>query len=390
MKSLVFSVNELYKNSTQSERRNLELTEEIFSEKTTIFFNELANGTYAFSFKKNDKIFLNSKKNDFEFLFQNLVLRKIYRNVKTVYKLSQSNRDEIISQMQVLLNEESPYWILRLDIKSFYESLNYRIIIEKLENDYRLNSQTICYINELFKQLSMENNGIPRGVCVSAIFAEFYMKDFDLKVKRMDGVYYYARFVDDIILFCNSESSLNETKKKIEEELQEKKLELNEKKIKIWNRKSRDILTYLGYEFRHRNNKVDISIAEKKIKMIKTRIVKSFINYTKNRDVSLLKKRIKFLTGNIVLKNSNLDSIFVGIYYNYKKITNYKVLEELDLFYQKMLNCKNGKIGSVLSTSLSIGEKKDLRKYSFKFGFEKKVRHKFKIEEMKQIKRCWL
>ena len=317
-----------------------------------------------------------------------------------MYKLTQSNRDDIISQIQVLLSEKSPYWILKLDVKSFYESINYSEIIEKIESDCRLNSQTIFFIKKIFESLPKENKGVPRGISVSAIFSELFMKDFDLKVKRMEGVYYYARFVDDIILFCNSSKSRDHVRQEIEKELERKKMRLNETKVQNWESNSRKILTYLGYDFSHNKKEIITSIAEKKIKMIKTRIAKSFINYTKNKDYELLRDRIKFLTGNIVLKKTDLESVYVGIYYNYKKINNEKKekldsegkkkFDELDLFYHKFLNCRTGKVGSILNSNLAEWQKKILNKYSFKFGFESRTRHTFSYDNMKKIKRCWL
>lgn len=48
--------------------------------------------------------------------------------------------------------------------------------------------------------LSFEN-GLPRGLSISSVMSELYMKYFDLRIRRLEGVYYYARFVDDIVVF---------------------------------------------------------------------------------------------------------------------------------------------------------------------------------------------
>lgn len=390
MKSLVFSADELYKCSLQSERRNLHLTKESFTEKSKDLIKKITDGLYNFSFKEKNSFYVNSQIDKFEFFFQNLVLRNIYKNIKTLYKLTQSNRDEIISQIQILLKENN-YWVLKLDVKSFYESIDFHKVIDKIKKASRLNSQTIYLMEKIFTQLG-KNIGIPRGISLSAIIAELFMKDFDLNVKRKDGVYYYARFVDDIIVFCNSKATQEQVKKEIEEELKKLGLKLNKEKIQIWNQSNADELTYLGYEFSHNGREIDISIADKKVKKIKTRIVRSFINYQKNNDFNLLKNRIKFLTGNITLEKTDLERINVGIFYNYKLISENgkRKIRELDCFYQKILNCKSGKLGVFLSRNLLHGQKKRLKSYSFLFGFENKVRHSFSFQEMKEIKRCWL
>lgn len=391
MKSLVFSIDELYKCSTQSERRNLGLTEEKFKEKTQLLVDSLLNNTYVFSFKRCGKIFINSHTDKINYLFQNLVLRKIYRNIETIYKLTQSNRDKIISQIEILLKEKCPYWILKLDIKSFYESIDKQKIIDDLKKGYRLNSQTLNLVENVLNNSSLSSvSGLPRGLCISSIMSEQYLKKFDLEIKRIDGVYYYARFVDDIIIFCISEKARNETENKIGLLFNDLKLRVNTKKIQKWDLNSSDSLSYLGYEFKHDGNDLLITIALKKINKIKTRIVKSFLNFSKDQDFQLLKKRIKFLTGNMVLcEKKKLSHILVGIHYNYKKITDLGALSELDDFYRNILKCRVGKLGSCLKASISRRQRKELFKYSFKFGFEKKVRHYFSSNDVTEITRCW-
>nr|WP_274620819.1 RNA-directed DNA polymerase [Enterobacter kobei] len=42
--------------------------------------------------------------------------------------------------------------------------------------------------------------GIPRGLSISAYLAELLMYDFDNQVKDEYSVFYYARYVDDIVI----------------------------------------------------------------------------------------------------------------------------------------------------------------------------------------------
>ena len=394
MKPLVFSVDELYKCTTQSERRNFRLTKEIFEEKTRSLMQSLSEGNCVFAFSKKGEIYANSKTDKFESLFQDLILRKIYKNIKVVYKLSQADRDKIISQIKILLEETKPYWVLKLDIKSFYESINRNEIVQNLKRDYLLNRQTFDLMEKIFANPIFSSiTGVPRGLCISSIMSEIYMKQFDLEVKRINGVYYYARFVDDIILFCNSSSARDDAEKKICSLLNNLKLSLNSKKVQKWDIESNNNFTYLGYAFSHddnNNGKLIISIARNKIDKIKTRIVKSFISYTKKHDFQMLRKRIKFLSGNIVLNRKNsLSPIFVGIFYNYKKINNKGSLKTIDDFYQKILNSKKGKLGAKLHSLLNSSQLNELKKYSFTFGHEHKVRHYFSVDDMKKIARCW-
>ena len=391
MKSLFFSSNELYRCLTHIEKRNMCLTEDIFTEKSKQLVEDLSKGLYQFSFKQNGKIFLNSKTDSFEFLFQNLVLRNIYKNIKAVYKINQADRDKIISQIKILLEEKNPYWIIKLDIKSFFESIDKQKIIQSLKNGCSLNSQTISLLEQVLSHPTMNGmRGLPRGLCISSVMSELYLEKFDIEIKGVEGVYYYARFVDDIIVFCTSKLVRDEIECRAKELLDNLGLSINNQKVQKWQNDSADSLSYLGYAFRHNRDKLSISIADNKIKKLKSRIVKSFVAYSKNNDYQLLKKRIRFLTGNtIFFKKKYLLPVFVGIHYNYKRIDDEENLRELDGFYRKILNCKRGKLGNAIKNGLDDVKIKELSKYSFKFGHDRKVRHFFSTNEIKDITRCW-
>lgn len=92
------------------------------------------------------------------------------------------------------------------------------------------------------------------------------MKYFDLSIRRVGGVYYYARFVDDIIVFGSDQHSANMVIETAKFELIKLGLTLNEKKSYIWDSTKSNHLVYLGYAFNKVGKSLDIAIAEKKIK----------------------------------------------------------------------------------------------------------------------------
>ena len=393
MYSQSFTPKALYACTTQAERRNSDLKKDDFVE---AIGNELGNtivdGTYSFQIKQVWDLYLNGrKKKDFDYLCQNLILRKLHNNIKTIYKVQQADRNNIVRQMKILLSENVEMWVVRLDVRHFYESINREKLITKLEEDARLTYPSLTLLQSLFKDpVVASGTGLPRGLGVSAAMSELYMKYFDLNIRRVEGVYYYARFVDDIIVFCSSEQSKDLVWEEVKKGLDELGLDLNVEKSYTWSPASRGVeLVYLGYTFKKRGGRVDISIADKKIKVIKTRLTKSFVRFAKDRDFDLLKKRIKFLTGNFTLYQADtLLPIKVGIFFNYKFATNDECLDELDKYYQRLLHCRTGKLGSRIA--LSKSELKELEKYSFRFGFENHVNHHFTNEQMVNITNCWL
>lgn len=395
MYSQLFSPYNLYSCTTQSERRNSRLNKDDFAEKVDLLLgNSINDGTYQFAIKAWWDLFLNNHpKGSLDSLCQNLILRKLYKNIKRIYGIGQSNRNLIVKQMVSLLIDGSHKWIIRLDIRNFYESIERSLLMERFQEDGRLNYQSISLLKNLFANPSIsEKKGLPRGLSISSVMSELYMKYFDLEVRRMEGVFYYARFVDDIIIFCSSKISQENIWVKIPKLLSNIGLQLNESKSYKWDNQQKILnLTYLGYTFFPKEkNIIEITIADKKVNIIKTRITKSFVRFAKDGDFDKLKNRIKFFTGNFTIYNpSTLLPIRIGIYFNYNMITSKTSLYELDKYYQRLLHCRTGRLGTRLRIQMTVIQQKELSKYSFVFGFERHVRHYFTSAMIADITNCW-
>ena len=395
MYSQLFSPYNLYSCTTQSERRNSRLNKDDFAEKVDLLLgNSINDGTYQFAIKAWwDLVLNNHPKGSLDSLCQNLILRKLYKNIKRIYGIGQSNRNLIVKQMVSLLIDGSHKWIIRLDIRNFYESIERSLLMERFQEDGRLNYQSISLLKNLFANPSIsEKKGLPRGLSISSVMSELYMKYFDLEVRRMEGVFYYARFVDDIIIFCSSKISQENIWVKIPKLLSNIGLQLNESKSYKWDNQQKILnLTYLGYTFFPKEkNIIEITIADKKVNIIKTRITKSFVRFAKDGDFDKLKNRIKFLTGNFTIYNpSTLLPIRIGIYFNYNMITSKTSLYELDKYYQRLLHCRTGRLGTRLRIQMTVIQQKALSKYSFVFGFERHVRHYFTSAMIADITNCW-
>lgn len=405
MYSQAFTPRELYLCATQSERRNFPGgKEDMLSMIEKTIGDSIVEGTYRLKLVGHEGLFLNNQdKGPDVHLCQNLVLRKLYHNIRRIYKVSQANRNSIVKQILTLLKEDVPLWIIRLDIHHFYESIDRKLLFNRIIDKGRLNFQSTRLLQLIDSYLvSCNASGLPRGLAISSALSEEYMRYFDLDIKRMDGVYYYARFVDDIIIFCSSEKAQQDVYKALSPLLSELKLALNLEKSYCWSDIAQDqTLTYLGYTFRKKeitecvkgknikSQVVEVTIAEKKIKMIKSRITLAFVRYSKDHDFEMLCNRVKFLTGNFTIySKTTLAPIKVGVHFNYKEITKTTQLLELDRYFQRILHNKRGKLGSMFSfTATQIA---CLSKYSFLFGFKHHVNHYFSTAMLTKIKECWL
>lgn len=395
MYSQLFSPYNLYSCSTQSERRNSGLNKDDFAQKVELYVgNSIDEGTYLFKIRTLWDLYLNDHpKGSMESLCQDLVLRKLYSNIKRIYGVKQSNRNHIVKQMVSLLREESPQWVVRLDIRHFYESIDRSRLVTRFLEDGLLNYQSIYLLKKLFAHpIIAKENGLPRGLNISSVMSELYMKYFDLEIRRLEGVFYYARFVDDIIVFCGNQKTQDNVWKLVPKILAKLGLQLNKSKSYIWNSQKPAVkLTYLGYTFLPKEKKdVVITIAEKKVNVIKTRITRSFVRFAKDGDFGILKNRIKFLTGNFTLYNpSTLLPIKIGIFFNYNMATDTNALYDLDKYYQSLLHCRTGRLGTKLDARMSVVQRAELTKYSFFFGFKKHVNHYFTSAMLADITNCW-
>lgn len=322
-----------------------------------------------------------------------LLLNYLSQMLNNVSNSKQSDKDLIIRTIIQLLQEKTTKFIYRLDIKKFYESIHPEIMYNQISQDMRISPNSkkliLLYLN------SVESNGfegIGRGTSLSGSLAEYFLEDFDRNVKKIEGIYFYARFVDDIIIFSFNEilniqekltsllpSGLTFHSKS--EKFQE--IRIDDDKEKKFN--------YLGYSFEAKKSKLSkIDISENKVKKIKNRIVKSLLSFGEDRDEELLLKRLKFITGNRRVEFRNGRSFNLGLYYSYKyiDITDSLSLKEIDRFYRNALYSKKSRIKWLIK--IEEIEKKKLnfvKNLSFKNAFISKPIYSF--EDIKIIKRCW-
>ena len=400
-----FNRQQLYKFCKQGEFVEHGLTSIELSDKLEITNNAIIQDEFNFEITKVKEYYLTHD------ISNKLVLRKLNDNLKRLYKDEQANRRIIISQVKTLLDESCPFWVLKTDIKNFYESINREKLISKFKDDSMLSYQSMYLLNKVFDNPTLLSaTGVPRGMNISSTLSEIYMRKFDKWIRRFKGVYYSARFVDDIIIFTNSLQSSLDLIANINPtlELFAEGLVINDLKTELFNGttlkahckitgipiRNSNSLEYLGYRFtkekRAKINCLKVSIAEKKVRKIKTRIILALVDFVKYKNFKLLENRIKFLTGNYsIRKNSEGNDLRAGIYYNYLQVTDLKVFDELNRFYRKALFSKSHSFGNKLSVSLSPLQKDKLNKYCFKTGFNLKVYNSFSFEEMTAIISCW-
>ncbi|WP_148359071.1 reverse transcriptase domain-containing protein [Peribacillus simplex] len=146
---------------------------------------------------------------------------------------------------KILNDAYDDYYVLKLDIKSFYEEINQTFLREILynkptplielvltnlnENDRKYYINMCEYLIDLSEQIS--HNGVPQGPAFARYLAEIYLSSLDqLIINHInDGFEHYFRYVDDMVLVLETKEKAEKLFNLIKNHLGKYDLMLNDK-----------------------------------------------------------------------------------------------------------------------------------------------------------------
>lgn len=352
-----------------------------------------------------EKVFY--QKNKYFYRFQNiedyLAVKLVDYYFRRIYKVQQSDRRRTIRQLKALFADESNLAVVSLDIKNFYESVDFPALIKKVKDDMILTKKGVDIITSFYdsaKSCDPGNAGLLRGIGISATLSELFARDIDHKIKVIEGIIYCTRYVDDIVLVVDCLKT-QEVVNKIKDILSGKGLLLNEKKTQICDLDKINF-TFLGYSFiksppfpsvicnicgkgsPQGKPHTNIIIAENKIKKIKTKIIRALLSYNNDKNFKLLKDRFRYLAYCREMKKNDNGILFAGNCYNYDQITDAKCLLAIDTF---LYNACAGNV--VKNLQLNAAERYEIRKISFYRAFKDKSVTEFTKLRIKEILKVW-
>lgn len=332
------------------------------------------------------------------------LFKQIQKNIQHSFKVKQADRNEIVSQVVNMLDNGFPKYIIRTDIKNFYESIPHDKLKKVINRNHILSPLSKKVINEilrLYQSITGHDKGIPRGIGISAYLAELYMRDFDNDIKNLENITYYARYVDDIITVFtpnnkyDSTNYLNLIDEKITRYGLARNTDISKNKLTDMRQNSINFnFNFLGYKIDFSPNKLKIEISDNKEQRYKNKINLAIDDYNTSSKYDernarkLLIKRLRYLTGNIRLLGVKKD-ILIGIYFSNQQITEQTKLQELDNYLTSVAIDTNLQPYSRLN--LANGDKLRIKLKSFKFvdGFKEKKFYKFSKNELEEILSIW-
>lgn len=155
------------------------------------------------------------------------------------------------SVRKVSKNYTKPCFILKCDIRRFFDSVDHNILITILNKRIK-DKEARCLLDEVVRGFPsgvfnlFDKVGLPIGNLTSQLFANIYMNEFDQLIKQDLKVRYYARYTDDFVIVSENEQYLKAILKPIADFLgKELKLTLHSHKVEI--RKLHSGIDFLGY-----------------------------------------------------------------------------------------------------------------------------------------------
>lgn len=108
-------------------------------------------------------------------------------------------------------------YVLKLDIKQFFNSVNIELLIQKLSIVIRDKK----FLNLVIQVLSTVEEGLALGYTTSHWLANWILTPLDHFIKEELKTPYFIRFVDDMVLFNSNKTKLHRAKEAIEVFLKE-------------------------------------------------------------------------------------------------------------------------------------------------------------------------
>lgn len=345
-----------------------------------------------------------------------LTHRTIARYISRRFRVYPLSRSVIVQSVLEALSDATPMWVIRRDIKSFYETVPTTLIKARLLSNTAIPRIVRSHLATLLNTHSPTDRGLPRGVGLAALLSEMAMNDFDQAIKGFAGVYRYFRFADDILIFSFKEPhALIEA---LEAQISALGMRFNRGKsdvIEITNESKKSSISksfdYLGYEFAFddkcftdKPRRVHVSIAKRKISKLKSRIIRSFMAFAVDRNYRLLYDRIRYLSANYTVSvtksaTGRTGAARAGIYYSYPQCGVYRgikteehgcaEIKAVDGFYHSLLKGPSSRYRSLLAAELTPAELQALSKISFFKGYISRYLLSLSSSRIGRIQEAW-
>ncbi len=135
---------------------------------------------------------------------------------------------------QLSHNDTKVVWVLKCDIKKFFDSVDHRILLALIKKKID-STKAMDLIEDIICSFQKtKSKGIPLGNVTSQLFSNIYLNELDQFVKHELKAEYYIRYADDFVILSRDKKYLQDILVHIDKFLSARlKLKLHERKISI-------------------------------------------------------------------------------------------------------------------------------------------------------------
>ena len=309
-------------------------------------FDDIADKRYNFSrYSKN--VFTQQGKKRIVYSYpklscEDILCQYLKKQMDSTFHVKYASRSRI---MNILFNvlpvvkDMNDFVIIRADFKSFFDS----VLVKHVYDKYIQDSLLKRYDKELLELYTNEFKYCYAGLCLSNGMTEIVCRDFDERIKAklaQYGVFFYERYVDDILLIMNRFISKGKFMELMNLTIQEVfgnspvKLSTAPGKFSYiakrnMGKHSSEVFSFLGYEFELEDDSKGrivfrYGITEKKRRRYSGIIERAIIQYSKDNNIELLRQRIKMYSARVVIGrtigSSTFDWLTKGVVANYNEL----------------------------------------------------------------------
>ncbi len=170
-------------------------------------------------------------------------------------------------------------YILKADIKHFFDSVNHEVLLDILKRKIKDN-RILWLTNIILKNFDDRIKGMPIGNMTSQFFANVYLNELDYFIKRKLKAKYYIRYVDDFVILHENKNVLETYKEKTTRYLKNLRLELHQDKSKIFSLyRGVDLLGFRCFYYFKLLRKRNIKQFSKRLETLKEKYNLELITY---------------------------------------------------------------------------------------------------------------
>ena len=128
--------------------------------------------------------------------------------------------------VRYLVNYKSSGYCLKIDIEKYFYSIDHHVLDVQLHQIIKC-EETLSFLKLFYRNES--GKGLPLGNVTSQILANLALNPLDHFIKRQLKFHHYVRYMDDMVLLCDSKQRLRDALPQIKNVVESLCLKMNQK-----------------------------------------------------------------------------------------------------------------------------------------------------------------